>query len=263
MRAYDPTLGRFLSRDPLGRVPLLGWADQPYVYAGNNSLVNVDPSGQRFVTESAAQAKAAVNYHKQKAARVQARRGNDRGGAHSHDGPSGRTHAAGITGPLMPILGPSPTQIANAIHDLDIAALAFQHAMTTLTVLGIGLGIATILNPESVKLKTLTTMVGTMDADAAILFDEFSSEEKNQDWSPQQLRTFNAIVVATLIAAVAIPVGVAIALLDADEDDPTLTVESVQAGLVAGAIGNWVLFTATAKGAIDQAWRDLGFIGVP
>ena len=75
VRAYDPTIGRFLSRDPLGRVPLVGWSDQPYVYAGNNPLVNVDPSGQRFVTESAAQAKAAVNYHKQKAARVQARRG--------------------------------------------------------------------------------------------------------------------------------------------------------------------------------------------
>lgn len=45
VRAYDPTLGRFLSRDPLGRTPLF-FADQPYVYAGNNPLVNVDPSGQ-------------------------------------------------------------------------------------------------------------------------------------------------------------------------------------------------------------------------
>ncbi|WIG61922.1 MAG: hypothetical protein OJF49_004671 [Ktedonobacterales bacterium] len=40
--AYAPTLGRFLSRDPLGRAPLM-WASQPYVYAGNNPLVNVDP----------------------------------------------------------------------------------------------------------------------------------------------------------------------------------------------------------------------------
>ncbi len=45
VRAYDPTLGRFLSRDPLGRVPLF-LSDNPYVYAGNNPLSNVDPSGQ-------------------------------------------------------------------------------------------------------------------------------------------------------------------------------------------------------------------------
>src|SRR6185437_3303892 len=48
VRAYDPTIGRFLSRDPLGRAPLF-FADQPYAYAGNNPLVNVGPSGQGFV----------------------------------------------------------------------------------------------------------------------------------------------------------------------------------------------------------------------
>jgi RHS repeat-associated protein len=47
VRAYDPTLGRFLSHDPLGRAPLF-FADQPYVYAGNNPLLNVDPTGQRM-----------------------------------------------------------------------------------------------------------------------------------------------------------------------------------------------------------------------
>ena len=45
VRAYDPTIGRFLSRDPLARAPLF-LADNPYVYAGNNPLSNVDPSGQ-------------------------------------------------------------------------------------------------------------------------------------------------------------------------------------------------------------------------
>jgi RHS repeat-associated protein len=45
-RAYDPTLGRFLTRDPLGRA-LLFFADQPYAYAGNNALDNVDPRGHQ------------------------------------------------------------------------------------------------------------------------------------------------------------------------------------------------------------------------
>jgi RHS repeat-associated protein len=50
VRAYDPTLGRFLSHDPLGRAPLF-FADQPYAYAGNHPLLNVDPSGERFVRD--------------------------------------------------------------------------------------------------------------------------------------------------------------------------------------------------------------------
>ncbi|MGZ6392389.1 MAG: RHS repeat-associated core domain-containing protein, partial [Ktedonobacterales bacterium] len=46
VRAYDPSLGRFISRDPLGRAPLFFDAGQPYAYGGNNPINNVDPSGQ-------------------------------------------------------------------------------------------------------------------------------------------------------------------------------------------------------------------------
>src|SRR5579885_1383012 len=45
VRAYDPTLGRFLSHDPLGRLAKLGLNTQPYVYAGNNPVNYTDPSG--------------------------------------------------------------------------------------------------------------------------------------------------------------------------------------------------------------------------
>ena len=47
VRAYDPTLGRFLSRDPLSKAPLF-FLDQPYAYAGNNPVTNVDPTGQMY-----------------------------------------------------------------------------------------------------------------------------------------------------------------------------------------------------------------------
>ncbi|MGH2502391.1 MAG: RHS repeat-associated core domain-containing protein [Ktedonobacterales bacterium] len=43
VRAYDPTIGRFISRDPLGRAPLF-FAGQPYVYAGNNPVSYLFPS---------------------------------------------------------------------------------------------------------------------------------------------------------------------------------------------------------------------------
>src|SRR5579859_4711821 len=45
VRAYAPSVCRFIALDPLGRAPLC-FADQPYAYAGNNPLTNVDPSGQ-------------------------------------------------------------------------------------------------------------------------------------------------------------------------------------------------------------------------
>ncbi|HEY7418997.1 MAG TPA: RHS repeat-associated core domain-containing protein, partial [Ktedonobacteraceae bacterium] len=45
VRAYDPTLGRFITHDPLGRLAKSGMDIQPYVYASNNPLINTDPSG--------------------------------------------------------------------------------------------------------------------------------------------------------------------------------------------------------------------------
>jgi RHS repeat-associated protein len=50
VRAYDPTLGRFLSHDPLGRLAALGLDTQPYVYAGNNPVNDTDPSGMLFIS---------------------------------------------------------------------------------------------------------------------------------------------------------------------------------------------------------------------
>jgi hypothetical protein len=45
VRAYDPTLGRFISHDPLGRLAVQGLDMQPYVYANNNPVNQTDPSG--------------------------------------------------------------------------------------------------------------------------------------------------------------------------------------------------------------------------
>jgi RHS repeat-associated protein len=43
-RAHDPSTGRFISRDPLGRTPLY-LADNLYVHAGATPLSNVEQSG--------------------------------------------------------------------------------------------------------------------------------------------------------------------------------------------------------------------------
>ncbi len=45
VRAYDPTLGRFISHDPLGRLAVQGLDMQPYVYAANNPVNYTDPTG--------------------------------------------------------------------------------------------------------------------------------------------------------------------------------------------------------------------------
>src|SRR5262249_16854354 len=49
VRAYDPTLGRFISHDPLGRLAAAELDSEPYVYGGNNPLTHVDPSGMREI----------------------------------------------------------------------------------------------------------------------------------------------------------------------------------------------------------------------
>lgn len=46
VRAYDPTLGRFLARDPLGRKPAAGGTGMPYVYCADNPLTCADPGGE-------------------------------------------------------------------------------------------------------------------------------------------------------------------------------------------------------------------------
>ncbi len=44
-RYYDPTTARFLSEDPI-------WATNLYPYAGNNGIMNVDPSGENWLDKT-------------------------------------------------------------------------------------------------------------------------------------------------------------------------------------------------------------------
>jgi RHS repeat-associated protein len=45
-RYMDPHTGRFISREPLERVP--GWSGNPFAYAGGNPVRWTDPSGKRY-----------------------------------------------------------------------------------------------------------------------------------------------------------------------------------------------------------------------
>jgi RHS repeat-associated protein len=42
-RYYDPTIGRFISRDPMSAIP--GWTGSPYGYGGGNPVNVTDPTG--------------------------------------------------------------------------------------------------------------------------------------------------------------------------------------------------------------------------
>jgi RHS repeat-associated protein len=42
-RYYDPTIGRFISRDPMSAIP--GWTGSPYGYGGGNPVNMTDPTG--------------------------------------------------------------------------------------------------------------------------------------------------------------------------------------------------------------------------
>jgi RHS repeat-associated protein len=48
-RWYDPTIGRFLTRDPLPGLPSVPASLNPYVYALNNPVLYTDPSGEFIV----------------------------------------------------------------------------------------------------------------------------------------------------------------------------------------------------------------------
>ena len=123
VRAYDPSIGRFLSRDPLGRAPLF-FADNPYVYAGNNPLSNVDPSGQRAAGASAAQVKQAAKKQASKA-RVVARQGDPaRGKPSLYDrvlSVCGRL--SGICSTLIDKLGGSRIITADFVRNLGVALM--------------------------------------------------------------------------------------------------------------------------------------------
>ena len=57
-RYYDPTIGVFLSVDPL-----VGKTGQPYLYANGNPTTLSDPSGLDPDTDAGVRAKAASNGH--------------------------------------------------------------------------------------------------------------------------------------------------------------------------------------------------------
>lgn len=47
VRLYDPSIGRFLSKDPL-QSGISAISYNPYVYCNNNPIINIDPSGKGF-----------------------------------------------------------------------------------------------------------------------------------------------------------------------------------------------------------------------
>ena len=122
VRAYDPTLGRFISHDPLGRMAAMGLDTQPYVYAGNNPVNNTDPSGMIIMGSNGEKA-----VRTSKGTKIITSAGNasghfERGGIRKKKGSGSGLHSAKSSG-SSPEGGVGPI----CLKPIDCAGLPHSH----------------------------------------------------------------------------------------------------------------------------------------
>jgi hypothetical protein len=217
VRAYDPTLGRFISHDPLGRLAAASLDIQPYVYAGNDPVNSTDPSGMLILGPNGQKAIITPSGPKIVDPGCESCQTTTSGGSGGGGkGPATATQPAKPTHAQMVQDARGIAQSA-ASHYMDqikaflgvsIKAMALElilqgaAGLAAALPFGIGDALAAVLEAVAVVVDAVAILAASLAIEAGALAAEFSWESQQSDdyWTASNIQNFKGVVDMTDIA---------------------------------------------------------------